>query len=219
MPEKGKRQLQAEQTKDKLFYAADALLAEKDYEDITIRDIISKADVSIGTFYHYFKTKLDVFYETYRVADHYFAEVVAPQLTQPTVREQILTFFDYYAHYSCDQTQPRSCLSAVQCPEPAFQPGSEPRHDQCADCGGSAGSGLRPDPQHGHGRADCNLFDGCQPWSCIQLGNHGPQLRPAGQDALVSGAAADGLSPGVTRPVPICISVRRGLSNKTKWFY
>lgn len=126
VPEKGKRQLQAEQTKDKLFYAADALLAEKDYEDITIRDIISKADVSIGTFYHYFKTKLDVFYETYRVADHYFAEVVAPQLTQPTVREQILTFFDYYAHYSCDQTQPRLVYLLYNARNPHFN--RDPHH-------------------------------------------------------------------------------------------
>ena len=126
VPEKGKRQLQAEQTKDKLFYAADALLAEKDYEDITIRDIISKADVSIGTFYHYFKTKLDVFYETYRVADHYFAEVVAPQLTQPTVREQILAFFDYYAHYSSDQTQPRLVYLLYNARNPHFN--RDPHH-------------------------------------------------------------------------------------------
>ena len=126
MPEKGKRQLQAEQTKDKLFYAADALLAEKDYEDITIRDIISKADVSIGTFYHYFKTKLDVFYETYRLADHYFMEVVAPQLTQPTVREQILAFFDYYAHYSSDQTQPRLVYLLYNARNPHFN--RDPHH-------------------------------------------------------------------------------------------
>jgi len=107
MSEKGKRQLQAEQTKDKLFYAANALLSEKDYEDITIRDIISRAEVSIGTFYHYFPTKLDVFYETFRLADQYFEEVVAPALTQPTAYEQILAFFNYYADYSSDRTNPR----------------------------------------------------------------------------------------------------------------
>ena len=104
---KGKRQLQAEQTKDKLFYAADALLAEKNYEDITIRDIITKAGVSIGTFYHYFPSKVDVFYETYRVADNYFEEVGAQQLQEGTVYENILKFFDHYAHYTCDQTHPQ----------------------------------------------------------------------------------------------------------------
>ena len=78
---KTRRQLQAEQTKDKLFEAAVSLLAEKDFEQITIRDIVAKAHVSIGTFYNYYSTKMEVFYETYRVADHYFSEVVAPALT------------------------------------------------------------------------------------------------------------------------------------------
>ena len=67
---KTRRQLQAEQTKDKLFEAAVSLLAEKDFEQITIRDIVAKAHVSIGTFYNYYSTKMEVFYETYRVADH-----------------------------------------------------------------------------------------------------------------------------------------------------
>ena len=70
---KTRRQLQAEQTKDKLFEAAVSLLAEKDFEQITIRDIVAKAHVSIGTFYNYYSTKMEVFYETYRVADHYFS--------------------------------------------------------------------------------------------------------------------------------------------------
>lgn len=107
MQEKGKRQLQAEKTKDKLFYAANMLLSEKDYETITIRDIISRAEVSIGTFYHYFTTKMDVFYETFRLADQYFEDVVAPSLTQPTAYQQILAFFDHYVDYSCVRTNPR----------------------------------------------------------------------------------------------------------------
>lgn len=120
MREKGKRQLQAVQTKDKLFFAADALLSEKDYEDITIRDIISRAGVSVGTFYHYFPTKLDVFYETYRIADHYFVEVVAPQLTKTTAYENILLFFDHYAHYSSDQTHPQLIYLLYNAKNPHF---------------------------------------------------------------------------------------------------
>lgn len=120
MQGKGKRQLQAEQTRDKLFYAADALLSEKEYEEITIRDIVAKAEVSIGTFYHYFPTKLDVFYETFRLADHYFDEVVAPQLNQPTAKEQILVFFDHYAHYSSDLTNPKLTLLLYNAQNPHF---------------------------------------------------------------------------------------------------
>jgi len=94
------RQLKAEQTKDRLFEAAMALLVENDFEQIKIRDIVEKAHVSIGSFYNYYTTKMGVFYETYRVADHYFTEVVEPQLTQETAYERILCFFDHYAKYS-----------------------------------------------------------------------------------------------------------------------
>lgn len=101
---KTKRQLQAEQTKLKLFNAAVELLAQRDFESITIRDIVERADVSIGTFYNYYSTKLEVFYETYQVADHYFNQVVEPQLAQPTCAERVLHFFQHYAHYSGDLT-------------------------------------------------------------------------------------------------------------------
>lgn len=104
---KSKRQLQAEQTKDNLFIAAVELLTEKDFDDITIRDIVARAQVSIGTFYNYYSTKMEVFYETYRIADHYFTETVAPLLSQGTVLERIMAFFDYYAHYSSDLTDMR----------------------------------------------------------------------------------------------------------------
>lgn len=102
--DKSRRQLQAEQTKDKLFQTAVGLLAQKDFDEITIRDIVAGAKVSIGTFYNYYSNKMEVFYETYRVADHYFTETVAPLLTQPTAYQRILAFFEYYAHYSSDLT-------------------------------------------------------------------------------------------------------------------
>lgn len=101
---KTRRQLQTEQTKDRLFEAAVSLLEEKDFEQITIRDIVARAHVSIGTFYNYYTTKMGVFYETYRVADHYFSETVTPMLTQATTCERIKFFFQQYAHYCSELT-------------------------------------------------------------------------------------------------------------------
>lgn len=101
---KNRRQLQAEQTKDRLFNAAISLLAEKEFEQITIREIVSAAQVSIGTFYKYYSTKMEVFYETYRIADHYFTQTVAPTLTQESALDRILAFFDAYAYYNGDMT-------------------------------------------------------------------------------------------------------------------
>lgn len=101
---KTKRRLQAEQTKRKLFDAAVELLAVQDFEHITIRDIVTRANVSIGTFYNHYGSKLEVFYETYQVADQYFIEVVEPQLAQPSCVERVLCFFEHYARYSSELT-------------------------------------------------------------------------------------------------------------------
>ena len=101
---KTKRQLQAEQTKLNIFNTAVELLSEKEFDSITIRDIVTRANVSIGTFYNYYNTKLEVFYETYQVADRYFRDVVEPQLTQPTCAERVLFFFRHYARYSGELT-------------------------------------------------------------------------------------------------------------------
>ena len=101
---KGIRRQQAEETKRHIFHTALRLLEEREFEAIKVRDIVRAADVSVGTFYHYYGTKLDVFYETYQIADEYFDQQVRPALTQPTARERLLCFFDEYARYSSELT-------------------------------------------------------------------------------------------------------------------
>ncbi len=98
------RKQQAEETRLLVFNTALSLLEERDFDSITIRDIVRAAGVSIGTFYNYFSSKLDVYYETYFLADAYFEETVAPLLTQPSLRERLLFFFDHYAAYSSEKT-------------------------------------------------------------------------------------------------------------------
>lgn len=98
------RKEQAQETRLLVFHTALQLLEERPFEEITIRDIVSRAGVSIGTFYNYFESKLDVFYETYAIADEYFRNEVAPQLTQPCLYDRLLYFFDCYAAYSCETT-------------------------------------------------------------------------------------------------------------------
>ncbi len=99
------RKEQAEETKKLIFEKALELLAEKDFEKITVRDIVKKANVSVGTFYHYYSTKLDVYYETYIIADEYFETVVKSEINQLTgTREKLELFFDYYAKYNCEIT-------------------------------------------------------------------------------------------------------------------
>lgn len=98
------RKQQAERTKLQLFEVALALLEDRDFEDIKVRDIVKAAGVSIGSFYNYYSSKMDVFYETYQLADEYFDQTVEPLLKQDTIHERILYFFDYYAKYSSEIT-------------------------------------------------------------------------------------------------------------------
>ncbi len=99
------RKEQAEETKKFIFQTALELLGEKEFDKITVRDIVKKANVSIGTFYHYYSTKLDVYYETYIIADEYFETVVKPKINELTdTREKLKLFFEYYAKYNCEIT-------------------------------------------------------------------------------------------------------------------
>ena len=101
---KGIRRQQAEDTKRHIFHTALRLLENCGFETITVRDIVKAAEVSVGTFYHYYSTKLDVFYETYQIADEYFDQQVRPILTQAAARDRLLCFFDEYAKYSSEVT-------------------------------------------------------------------------------------------------------------------
>ena len=51
------RQLNAAKTKERLHDTALALMDKYGLENLTIQDICNAAGVSIGTFYHYYRTK------------------------------------------------------------------------------------------------------------------------------------------------------------------
>ena len=61
------RQRQAIATKHKIFSCAVSLFAEKSYENVTVQDICDKAEVSVGAFYHHFKSKENILDEGYRL--------------------------------------------------------------------------------------------------------------------------------------------------------
>ncbi len=101
---KPSRKQQADATKRRIFDCALALLMERGYENITIRDIVNAANVSIGSFYHYYSSKLDVFLETYSIADSYFETVVASELLGKSFDEKFSLYFRHYAMYSSSVT-------------------------------------------------------------------------------------------------------------------
>ena len=99
------RKEQAEETKKLLFETALQMLDEMPFEKVNIREIVKRANVSIGTFYKYYATKLDVYYETYIIADDYFETTVKEEVAAlANTKEKLFLFFNRYARYSCEVT-------------------------------------------------------------------------------------------------------------------
>ena len=78
------------------------LMEKYGFNEMTIQDIHKKAGISVGTFYHYYNTKEDVFFELYRKADEFFEKEVIPHLEQDTrtFTEKVILFFKYYAQFN-----------------------------------------------------------------------------------------------------------------------
>ena len=92
--EKNKRQLQAEQTRDKIIKTTIDLMKSKRLCDIRIREITKLAGISIGTFYLYFSCKEAVILYSYRQADKIFEELPL----QGSAEENLTTLLDTYLH-------------------------------------------------------------------------------------------------------------------------
>lgn len=102
------RQLRATKTRKLIYDVAVKLMDEQGFALTTIEEISKKAGVSVGTFYHYFKSKEDIFYDLFKKADEYFESIVAPDLGKladsgTSVSEQIVRFFCHYATYNNDR--------------------------------------------------------------------------------------------------------------------
>jgi len=94
------RQSQAIKTRNKIYNTAFDLMKKKGFDNITIEDISKKAGVSVGAFYHYFKSKNDILFETYHRADEYFQEKVEGKLKSETSLDQIVEYLVEYAKFA-----------------------------------------------------------------------------------------------------------------------
>jgi AcrR family transcriptional regulator len=93
-----RRKAKAEESKNRIYETALAVIGEKGYEATTILDITARAGVAIGTFYHYFHSKNGILEENFGRADEAFASFAAsPALREGTAEERILLYLDRYA--------------------------------------------------------------------------------------------------------------------------
>lgn len=50
------------------------MMSEKGYDNIVISDVCKELGISIGCFYHHFKSKADIIIEAYRIEDEKFMQ-------------------------------------------------------------------------------------------------------------------------------------------------
>lgn len=98
-----KRQIQAQETHDKIYAIAINLIEKKGFENITVAEICEAAHVSVGSFYNYFKSKHEILDRIFKLADDYFSTVVSNNLSEGTSQDKIAKFFNYYAEYNIDR--------------------------------------------------------------------------------------------------------------------
>lgn len=92
----------AQKTRERVLETSLDLMKRNGYQNTTVRDICAEADISVGTFYSYFPSKTDLFFDIYRTADDYFSDTVAARLSGSNAKERILDFFNYYAKLNID---------------------------------------------------------------------------------------------------------------------
>ncbi|SDE31543.1 TetR/AcrR family transcriptional regulator [Sporomusa acidovorans] len=86
------------EAKNKIIDAALELMQQQGYEGMTVEEIITAANISVGTFYHYFKSKADILQEAFRTMDKYFEEYVVGKLgDEHSSIDRITQFFHHYA--------------------------------------------------------------------------------------------------------------------------
>lgn len=94
MKKKTTRQIQAENTKANILAVATDLFAHKTLDEISILDICTKAEVSVGAFYHHFTNKSGIIIELYKEIDVQFENEVYPSLIKEEPIEAILKYLE-----------------------------------------------------------------------------------------------------------------------------
>lgn len=86
-----KRQMQAIETKNKIYNAAIAVINEKDFHNVSIEDITNYANVAKGSFYTYFESKEALVFYTFQQSDEMYGKAFAK------VKEE--DFFSMILHF------------------------------------------------------------------------------------------------------------------------
>ena len=90
------RTKQADATRKRIYNTAIRLFKQHGYEQVSVSQIAKAADVGIGTFYHYYESKIELFMKIFVNVEDYFSEFKTLDFNLP-VEETIQRYFYQYA--------------------------------------------------------------------------------------------------------------------------
>lgn len=94
----------AEQTRERIFRAAQAIVAKEGIAGLTTKRLCERAGVSNGTFFYHFKTKSELLsFFLQEGFDRYYEEHKAQIAAELSARERVIAGFELYVDY-CLQT-------------------------------------------------------------------------------------------------------------------
>ncbi len=100
--EETSRDIQARETRKKIYDAAWHLIEEQGFEKVSVDKICSRAGVAKGSFYHHFKSKGDLIIEGYSLCDKYFENEVEGKLLSANTAGKIVEFVGHQMKYAED---------------------------------------------------------------------------------------------------------------------
>ncbi len=93
------RQIKSNESRDKIYEVAIRLFSKKGMEKTTIREICHEAGMSVGSFYNHFKSKEDIIYVTFKMADIDFENLNKFGNHNKDIKEIIFEYMDYYMNF------------------------------------------------------------------------------------------------------------------------
>ena len=96
-----KRKLQAQETRQLIYNQATRLIREKGFYNVSIEDITSAADVSIGTFYYYFQNKDDLLLLWADNLDQHYSDYYEGEIEKPN-RKNALEILEGMLNFSLE---------------------------------------------------------------------------------------------------------------------
>lgn len=86
------------------------LLESTPFDELGVTEICRYADISVGTFYHYFAKKTDLIVGLLGLIDAYFINEVFPKMTAKNEAENLRIFAHHWALYVAEHGLERSRL-------------------------------------------------------------------------------------------------------------